>query len=221
MSVATAKQAVELGTVLDAPVRRWRRRFGQAWFRSGSQARVIGTTVTSLDRDGIDGDTVREAETLLLMHANILGPGALTWAGERILGHVTGDRRSWLKRKLDQAEARARIDRGLNLSLERDLQRTRISGYLTAEGAAIVQAALEPVRDKTPPGCGRCPRRPQRRRPSRGCADGDLSVRPGPARRLRVADVVRQRRRRRPRRCPRRRWRSAGAAAARLTRRAP
>jgi hypothetical protein len=60
----------------------------QSGLVSVDQARVIGTTVTSLDRDGIDADTVREAETLLLMHANVLGPGALTRAGERILGHV-------------------------------------------------------------------------------------------------------------------------------------
>jgi hypothetical protein len=66
--------------------------------------------------------------------------------GERILTHVAPEiAEAALARALARAEQRAAADRGLTFSVQRDLQRTRLSGYLSAEGAAIVAAALDPL----------------------------------------------------------------------------
>ncbi len=144
LSPATAKALTELGGTLDTrPALANAVASGQV---STDQARVVGKAVAALTDDAVDASAVDAAEAALLDHARVLGPAALSVAGERILTHVAPDiAEDVLRRRLERAERQARIDRGLTLAVERDLQRTRISGYLTAEGAAIVGAALEPM----------------------------------------------------------------------------
>jgi hypothetical protein len=143
MMPGTARQLVELGDLMAAcPAVASALAVGSV---SADQARAVGRSVAALADDGIDADVVAAAETLLVAQAGVFGPVALATMGERILTHVAPDLADEaLRRKLDAAESRARIDRGLTFAVERDLQRTRVTGFLTAEGAAIVSAALEP-----------------------------------------------------------------------------
>ncbi len=143
MMPGTARQLVELGDLIAAcPAVAGALAVGSV---SADQARVVGRSVVALAADGIDAAVVAAAETLLVGQAKIFGPVALATMGERILTHVAPDLADEaLRRKIDAAENRARIDRGLTFAVERDLQRTRVTGFLTAEGAAIVAAALEP-----------------------------------------------------------------------------
>ncbi len=144
MGQRAARDLVALGAVMDA-----RPALADA-VGSGSvsadQARAIGTVSGALAGDGVDAGTVAEAEALLLDQAGSLGSADLSRAGDRILWHVAPDiAEERLRRQLEAAEKRAHLDRGLTFSPERDTQRTRISGYLTAEAAAIVATALEPL----------------------------------------------------------------------------
>ncbi len=149
MLPATATMLTELGNTLNDHT--MTAAALEAGRLSTDQARAIGRTVSALAVEGIAADVTHEAETLLLMQSEALGPAALTVAGDRVLSHVAPEiAESSLRRKLDNAERRARADRGLTLSIERDLQRTRMSGYLTAEGAAVVTAALEPLAKPRP-----------------------------------------------------------------------
>jgi hypothetical protein len=143
MLPGTARQLVELGDLMAAcPAVASALAVGSV---SADQTRAVGRSVVALADDGIDADVVAAAETLLVARAGVFGPAALATMGERILTHVAPDLAdAALRRKLDAAESRARIDRGLTFAVERDLQRTRVAGFLTAEGAAIVSAALEP-----------------------------------------------------------------------------
>jgi uncharacterized protein DUF222/HNH endonuclease len=123
------------------------------------QATVIGATVTAIPADltGLEhvsrADTRRiteEAQTVLVQLAAQLPAYQLRRAGERILAHVAphlADQAG--QAALARQEARNQPRRGVTLSLPVD-GLVRLSGLLTAEDAATVHAALDPLCTPTP-----------------------------------------------------------------------
>ena len=108
------------------------------------QATVIGHALDDLPAE-IDPDTTHQATTMLLGWAGELEAAKLRILGNRILDHVAPD----IADRLDEAalareEKRAHRNRGLTLTQPAN-GAVRITGTLTAEAAAIVRAALDPL----------------------------------------------------------------------------
>ncbi len=114
---------------------------GQA---TGAQVRVIGEALRFLPEE-VEPAIVDEAEQSLLDHARSFEPARLRRLGDRILQHVAPDVAERLEGEaLRKAEQRAWWRRGLTL-LPPVSGSVRVTGCLTVEDAAVVQAALEPL----------------------------------------------------------------------------
>jgi hypothetical protein len=110
----------------------------------GRHAAVIADTLDALP-SGIDLAVIADAEAMLLDMATEFAPGKLRRLGARILDHVAPEVAEEAERvALELAEKRALRRRGLTLSVPVDGS-VRVSGYLTVEDAAIVNAALDPL----------------------------------------------------------------------------
>jgi hypothetical protein len=117
---------------------------------SAEQALVIGEALTALSTR-VDASIVDAAEKRLIGDAETFGPAELRLLADRVLAHVAPEiAEEELRRKVDEAEARAHADRGLTLQVDRVTQQTRVSGRLTAEMGAILAAALEPLARRRP-----------------------------------------------------------------------
>ena len=117
------------------------------------QAAVITATVAAIPDDLVEHDVsvadteriARQAETVMIDWAARLPAYQLRRVGERILTHVAPQLAEEAERvALARQEARAQRCRGLTLSLPIEGQ-VRVSGVLTVEDAATVQAALHPL----------------------------------------------------------------------------
>jgi Domain of unknown function (DUF222) len=109
------------------------------------QAKVIGAAVAALPTNHVGPPIVDKAEAMLVAFAADYPPRALATMGQRILWHVAPE----LAEKVDEAalrrqDDRATITRALTLTPTGD-GRTRVSGWLDAESAAVVTAALDPL----------------------------------------------------------------------------
>jgi len=114
-----------------------------------AQAAVIGEALDTLTSTG-DRDHVPAARTALLDMAQRFGPYQLSRLGTRILDHVAPQVGEEADRKaLQRQERRARRRRGLTIAAPFD-GTARISGYLTVEDTAIINAALDPLCRPTP-----------------------------------------------------------------------
>jgi hypothetical protein len=108
-----------------------------------AQALTIGHVLDDVPSD--DAVTVDKVETILLDHATQFEPAILARLGDRVLAHVSPDLADLkLREKLERETRSARQRRGFTLSTD-GLGRTRLSGVLDAEGAAMVAAAIEPL----------------------------------------------------------------------------
>ncbi|MBB2943690.1 hypothetical protein FB565_003419 [Actinoplanes lutulentus] len=111
---------------------------------SGAQVRVIGEALRFLPEE-VGPETVSAAELALIEHAGRFEPARLRKLGDRILEHVAPGEATRLEgESLRRAEQRAWWRRGLTLCAPVSGS-VRITGCLTVEDAAIVQAALEPL----------------------------------------------------------------------------
>jgi hypothetical protein len=109
------------------------------------QVKVIGAAVAALPAKEIGPQIVDEAETALVDMAADFDPRALSKLGRRILWHVAPDvAEKVYEAALRREEERANITRALTLTPAGD-GRTRVSGWLDAEAAAVVTAALDPL----------------------------------------------------------------------------
>ena len=109
-----------------------------------AQAAVIGEALDTLSSTGQHAH-VPAARTALLDMAQRFGPHPLGRLGTRILDHIAPEVGEEADRKaMERQEKRARRRRGLSIAPPFD-GTARISGYLTVEDAAIVNAALDPL----------------------------------------------------------------------------
>jgi hypothetical protein len=107
---------------------------------SEAQAVVIAEAVAEFT-----GQVQTEAVQALIEQAAILTPEELRVAGRRILDHVDPDAADEHDRKTMEREAkRAMARRGFTLTPDGHGS-VRISGHTDAEGAAIIQSALDPL----------------------------------------------------------------------------
>jgi hypothetical protein len=107
---------------------------------SEAQAAVIAEAVAEFT-----GSVQTEATQALIEQAAILTPEELRVAGRRILHHVDPDAADEHDRKAMEREAkRAMARRGFTLTPDSHGS-VRISGHTDAEGAAIIQSALDPL----------------------------------------------------------------------------
>ena len=108
------------------------------------QAAVIDTALDDLPRD-LDPEITTACQKVLLDEARVFEPGALRRIGERILAHVAPKvAEEALARKLERDEDRANTARGFTMSTPVN-GIVRISGSITIEAAAVIQAAIEPL----------------------------------------------------------------------------
>ncbi|MEU4244616.1 DUF222 domain-containing protein [Actinoplanes sp. NPDC026619] len=128
---------------------------------SAEQALMIAQSVADLPADaGVDA--LAKAETMLISYATQFDPATLGRFGARILSHVdpeAADRHD--EEALRRQDERAQRGRGFTLSPLGD-GRVRLSGWLDTMGAAIVNAALDPL----------C-------HPGRDASDAEAEVEPG------------------------------------------
>ncbi|MEV6349482.1 DUF222 domain-containing protein [Actinoplanes sp. NPDC051851] len=111
---------------------------------SAEQVRAIGEAVSFLP-DSVGEAVIGEAELALLGHAQRFEPSRLRRLGERILEHVAPEVAERVEAEsLRRAEQRAWWRRGLTLCAP-VAGNVRITGCLTVEDAAVVQAALAPL----------------------------------------------------------------------------
>ena len=108
------------------------------------QAAVIDAALSDLPRD-LDPEITTICQKVLLDEARVFEPGALRRIGERVLAHVAPEvAEEALARKLERDEDRANTARGFTMSTPVN-GIVRISGSITVEAAAIIQAAIEPL----------------------------------------------------------------------------
>jgi hypothetical protein len=109
------------------------------------QAKVIGAAVAALPAKQVGAEIVDRAEAALVDFAGDYEPQALGKLGRRILWHVAPEVAEQVDADaLRREEERATITRALTLTPTGD-GRTRVSGWLDAEAAAVVTAALDPL----------------------------------------------------------------------------
>ena len=108
------------------------------------QAAVIDAALSDLPHD-LDPEITTACQKVLLDEARVFEPGALRRIGERVLAHVAPEvAEEALARKLERDEDRANTARGFTMSTPVN-GIVRISGSITTEAAAIIQAAIEPL----------------------------------------------------------------------------
>jgi hypothetical protein len=148
LSPGRARRLLGLGRILDErPVLREAAVAGRV---GDEQAVVIGDALDSL-RGHVEAALVDKAEAALVDHAAEFPPAALARLGERILAHVAPEvADEQLAAQMEREEKRARQQRSLTLVAERGTGRTRVVGWLQADAAAIVSAALDPLSKPRP-----------------------------------------------------------------------
>lgn len=108
-----------------------------------AQAAAIGDVLEDVPSD--DPALVDKVESVLIGYAARHEPTVLRRLGERVLAHVNPDLAdARLRDELERQDRRARQHRGLTLSPD-GLGGVRLRGLLDLEGAAIVNAALDPL----------------------------------------------------------------------------
>jgi hypothetical protein len=143
-SLRQARRLVDLGRLLDK--RPGLDKALTAGAVNIEQVEAIGVAVAQLAGEpDVPVDVIDQAETALVGQAAVCPPKALHQLGGRILAHVAPD----LADRVDAAilarqEARGRAVRTFQLTAMGD-GRVRCTGWLDAEGAAIVEAALDPL----------------------------------------------------------------------------
>ena len=130
---------------------------------NAEQAQVIANTIRDLPAD-VDDEVRGKAEAALIDRPGSGSPPALRKIGEQILAYVAPE----LAEAADAAalarmEARARQTRAFHLSRNGD-GRVRLTGWLDEEGAATVNAALDPLCAPRHDEPGGEPRTPAQRR---------------------------------------------------------
>ena len=109
------------------------------------QVGAITDALDALPTASVGADVIADAETALVEMAAEFEPAKLRRLGARILDHVAPDIAERAEQAaLEREEERARQKRGFTLSPP-VAGRVRVSGYLTVEDAAIVNAALDPL----------------------------------------------------------------------------
>ncbi|HKD98769.1 MAG TPA: DUF222 domain-containing protein, partial [Micromonosporaceae bacterium] len=135
------------------------------------QADVIGTSVALLPAE-VEPAVRDAAEQALLAHADRFGPGLLHRLGQRILDHVAPDTaEAALRARLEAEERRAQACRHVTLTPAGD-GRTRLTGWLDTEAAALVGAAIDPLSKPVPGVAGQ----PDLRTPGQRRADALAEV---------------------------------------------
>jgi hypothetical protein len=142
ISIHTAKRLVELARYAD------RRPALDAALASGAlnveQAHVIATAVSDLPAEA-GAEAVDKAEAMLIDHAGEFEPVLLRKLGARILAHVAPEVADKAEAEaLARQERRAYEGRAFTLT-PTGHGRVRVTGWLEAEAAAIVNAALDPL----------------------------------------------------------------------------
>jgi hypothetical protein len=108
------------------------------------QAQVVAATVAGLP-DDLDRGVVDAAETELITLADKWEPATLRGFGNQVLHYVAPEVAEEADRAaLEREERRAQETRSLSLNRNGD-GRVRVTGWLTDESAAIVNAALDPL----------------------------------------------------------------------------
>jgi Domain of unknown function (DUF222) len=109
------------------------------------QAKVIGAAVAALPGNQVGAAIVEKAEAMLVEFAADYQPAALATMGQRILWHVAPEvAEKVYEAALRREDDRANTTRALTLTPTGD-GRTKVSGWLDAESAAVVTAALDPL----------------------------------------------------------------------------
>jgi Domain of unknown function (DUF222) len=138
---ADARTIVTMGEVLDArPVLADAILDGAV---NTGHAMAIGQTLA--DVPPTEPGLVDKVETILIGHAAQFEPRILRRLGERILAHVNPDLADHrLRDRLDREQRHAQQRRGFTLAPD-GLGGMRLFGILDLEGAAIIEAAIEPL----------------------------------------------------------------------------
>jgi hypothetical protein len=111
---------------------------------NAEQAQVIARAIGELPA-GLDPALKADAEAFMVQAAARLDPVQLRTAGAHLLSTIDPDRAEQHEREaLERAEKRAARDRYFTLTPLGD-GRTRLSGILSEEAAAIVNAAMQPL----------------------------------------------------------------------------
>ncbi|WP_281900455.1 HNH endonuclease signature motif containing protein [Phytohabitans aurantiacus] len=142
VSIHTARRTVDLAQALD------RRPVLDAALSSGTvnmeQAQIVAKTVHDL-ADEASPDMVDLAEKALIAEFAAWEPATFRKAAERILAHVAPEVADEADRRAaERDEKRAQRTRAFTLTNNGD-GRFRVTGWLDAEAAAIVNAALDPL----------------------------------------------------------------------------
>jgi hypothetical protein len=142
ISASSANRLTELSTLLSA--RPGLAAALTAGMLTVDQAQVIAATLDALPDTGSASDPAiaDKVQAELLSHAPALAPAQLRLCGRRILTHLEPDDDPDLTR--ERARRRAVAGRRLALTTVED-GRVRLTGWLDAEAAAIVHAALDPL----------------------------------------------------------------------------
>jgi hypothetical protein len=108
------------------------------------QAAVVAAAIQDLPAD-LGQELVDKAEAVLISQAGQYEPGILRKAGQRILAHVAPELAAAADAAaLERMEERARQTRAFQLTRHGD-GRVRLTGWLDEGGAAVVNAALDPL----------------------------------------------------------------------------
>lgn len=111
---------------------------------NAEQAQVVATTLADLP-DDLDREVVDAAEAELITLAEKWEPATLRRFGNQVLHYVAPEVAEEVDRAaLEREERRAQQTRAFTLNRNGD-GRVRVSGWLTDEAAAIVNAALDPL----------------------------------------------------------------------------
>jgi Domain of unknown function (DUF222)/HNH endonuclease len=141
ISPADARVLVSLGEVLDT-----RPGLADAVVDGAvntGQAAAIGRVLT--DVPDSEPGLVDKVETILIGYAGQFEPTILRRLGERVLAHLNPDLADMrLRDRLDREQAHAQQRRGFTLSAD-GLGGIRLTGILDVEGAAIINAAVQPL----------------------------------------------------------------------------
>jgi hypothetical protein len=142
VSINTARRTVDLAQALD------RRPVLDAALSSGAinveQAHIVAKTVHDL-ADEAAADVVDLAEKTLIADFADWEPATFRKAAQRILAHVAPEAADEADRRAtERDEKRAQRTRAFTLTNNGD-GRYRVTGWLDAEAAAIVNAALDPL----------------------------------------------------------------------------
>ncbi|MDQ7903921.1 DUF222 domain-containing protein [Phytohabitans sp. ZYX-F-186] len=142
ISIHSAKRLIDLAQALDERPALDAALVGGAV--NAEQAAVVAAAVRDLPAD-LGQELVGEAETVLIGQASQFEPSILRKAGQRILTHVAPEVADAADAAaLQRMETRAAQSRAFHLTRQGD-GRVRVTGWLDEAGAAVVDAALDPL----------------------------------------------------------------------------